>query len=94
MSGSEKWLLQQKIRGYEQKFFTRPIPVASYLFVGGTIFLMNFRILKQWLKSEDIYNRFYDQFKEGYIADGSLAHEFERAFGLLVVMNHGKILKC
>lgn len=94
MAASQRWVLQQEVRGYEQKFFEHKIKTKHYTFVGGTMFLINFHLIRNWMKSQNIYERFYDQFEQGYKAGGTLAHQFERVFGVLVKLKGGTILKC
>lgn len=84
MAGSKNWVLKQEWVGYEAKYFTNLRPLESYFFVGGTMFLINFKLLMDWFTSQRIFARFYDDMPEGYVGDGSTAHELERVFGLLV----------
>jgi lipopolysaccharide biosynthesis protein len=94
MIASSNWVLQQKLIGYEQKFFSEMINFYEYEFVGGTMFLANFELIKNWFVQEKIYDKFYKEFQDGYIGDGSIAHEFERAFGCIVKLNGFQISKC
>jgi len=93
MAGSSNWVLPQTIGGYEQQFFNAPILFSDYYFVGGTMFLVNFDVLMSWFISQDIFNRFYHQFEDGYIGDGSIAHQLERVFGCLMRVDGFEILK-
>lgn len=93
MAASGIWCLPQKWIGYEQKYFTGLNPLPEYTFVGGTMFLANFQLFKDWMVSQNIYERFKPCFIEGYVGDGSLAHELERVFGLLVHATGNKILQ-
>jgi lipopolysaccharide biosynthesis protein len=93
MVASSDWILPQKLIGYEQNYFTQPINFYEYEFVGGTMFLANFNLIKDWFVEEDIYNKFYNEFQDGYIGDGSIAHEFERVLGCLVKLKGFEIYK-
>jgi lipopolysaccharide biosynthesis protein len=93
MVGSAIWTLNQKVVGYEQQYFTRPINFTDYDFVAGTMFMVNFNTIMDWFVIEDIYERFYDKFEDGYIGDNSIAHHFERVFGCLIKMSGSYILK-
>ena len=93
MGGSAIWTLKQKTIGYEQQFFTQDITFPEYDFVGGTMFMVDFFTIMNWFVSEKIFERFYDKFEDGYIGDGSLAHQFERVFGCLIELKGGFILK-
>lgn len=89
---SSQWILPQRIIGYEQQFFQAEIDFEQYEFVGGTMFMINFELLKEWLIKDKIYERYYDKFEDGYIGDDSIAHQLERAFGCLMALNRLKIL--
>jgi hypothetical protein len=93
MFASSNWILPQKLIGYEQNYFTQPINFDEYEFVGGTMFLANFNLIKDWFVEEDIYNKFYNEFQEGYIGDGSIAHQIERVLGCLVRLKGLEIYK-
>lgn len=93
MVGSAIWTLRQKLEGYEQQFFNQEITFSEYDFVGGTIFMVDFFTMMNWFVCERIFERFYDKFEDGYIGDGSLAHQFERVFGCLIELKGGFILK-
>jgi lipopolysaccharide biosynthesis protein len=93
MVGSSTWVLPQKLIGYEQQFFHDQITFNEYEFVGGTIFMANFNLIMDWFVLNDIYGRFYDKFTDGYIVDGSIAHQLERVLGCLVKLKGFKILK-
>jgi lipopolysaccharide biosynthesis protein len=93
MVGSDVWVLKQKVIGYEQLYFCEPISFNEYEFVGGTMFMANFKLIMDWFILNSIYDRFYQEFKEGYIGDGSIAHQLERVLGCLVTLKGKKILK-
>ena len=93
MVGSSAWIHNQKVLGYEQQFFKEEIAFSDYEFVAGTMFMANFNLIMDWFKKEDIYNRFYETFEEGYIGDGSIAHQLERVLGCLVKLRGNYILK-
>jgi lipopolysaccharide biosynthesis protein len=93
MVGSSIWTLKQKVEGYEQQFFTQPITFSEYEFIGGTMFMVDFFTMMNWFVCENIFKRFYDKFEEGYIGDGSLAHQFERVFGCLIKLKEHNILR-
>jgi lipopolysaccharide biosynthesis protein len=93
MVGSSAWVQTQKVAGYEQQFFNEQITFDEYEFVAGTMFMANFHLIMDWFVLESIYDRFYDNFSEGYIGDGSIAHQIERVLGCLVKINNKKILK-
>lgn len=93
MVGSSNWVQTQNVLGYEQQFFKVQITFNDYEFVAGTMFMANFHLIMDWFVLESIYDRFYDNFNEGYIGDGSIAHQIERVLGCLVKLNNKKILK-
>jgi len=93
MVGSSKWVLGQRLLGWEQQFFNEEITFDEYEFVAGTMFMANFNLIMDWFVIESIYDRFYDNFPDGYIGDGSVAHCLERIFGCLVKVKGFEILK-
>jgi lipopolysaccharide biosynthesis protein len=93
MVGSSAWIQSQKILGFEQQFFKEEITFNEYEFVAGTMFMVNFNLIMDWFASNSIYDRFYKEFEEGYIGDGSIAHQLERVLGCLVKLKGNKILK-
>jgi len=93
MFASSDWVLPQKLIGYEHNFFTQPIFFDEYDFVGGTMFLANFNLIKEWFVEENIYNKFYNEFQDGYIGDGSIAHQIERVLGCVVKLKGFEIYK-
>lgn len=93
MVGSAIWILKQEVIGYEQQYFSEPINFTDYEFVGGTMFMVNFKTIMDWFIAENIYERFYHKFEDGYIGDGSIAHHLERVFGCLIKLKGGYILK-
>ena len=93
MVGSSSWIQTQKVVGYEQQFFKAPITFSDYEFVAGTMFMANFNLIMDWFVLESIYDRFYKEFADGYIGDGSIAHQLERVLGCLVKINGQKILR-
>lgn len=93
MVGSSSWILTQKVIGYEQQFFSENITFSDYEFVAGTMFMANFHLIMDWFVLESIYDRFYKEFKDGYIGDGSIAHQLERVLGCLVKVKGNNILK-
>ncbi len=84
MAGSGVWVLPQNLLGYEQEYFDQSIHFDEYSFVAGTMFMVDFELLVSWIKDNKIYERFYPQFQDGYIGDGSIAHHLERIFGCLI----------
>jgi hypothetical protein len=46
-----------------------------------------------WFLEQSIYKRFYNQFEDGYIGDGSIAHQLERVLGCLVKVKGKDILR-
>lgn len=93
MVGSSAWIQKQKVIGYEQQFFSDVISFEEYEFVAGTMFMANFYLIMDWFVLESIYERFYSNFEEGYIGDGSIAHHLERVLGCLVKVKGSNILK-
>jgi lipopolysaccharide biosynthesis protein len=93
MVGSSGWVLTQKVLGYEQQFFSENIAFDDYEFVAGTMFMANFNLIMDWFVLESIYDRFYKEFEDGYIGDGSIAHQLERVLGCLVKVKRNKILR-
>ena len=93
MVGSSAWIHKQKVIGYEQQFFSDVISFEEYEFVAGTMFMANFNLIMDWFVAELIYERFYSNFEEGYIGDGSIAHHLERVLGCLVKVKGSNILK-
>ena len=93
MVGSSAWVLNQKVLGYEQQFFKEEITFDEYEFVAGTMFMANFNLIMDWFISNSIYDRFYKEFEDGYIGDGSIAHQLERVLGCLIKLRGNYILK-
>jgi lipopolysaccharide biosynthesis protein len=91
--GSSAWIQNQNVLGYEQQFFYDPITFSDYEFVAGTMFMANFNLIMDWFVSNSIYDRFYKEFQDGYIGDGSIAHQLERVLGCLVKVKGNNILK-
>ena len=93
MVGSSAWVQNQNVLGYEQQFFKEEITFSDYEFVAGTMFMVNFNLIMDWFVQNSIYDRFYGSFEEGYIGDGSIAHQLERVLGCLVKLRRNYILK-
>jgi len=93
MVGSSAWVQTQNVLGYEQQFFKEEITFSDYEFVAGTMFMANFNLIMDWFTVNNIYDRFYNTFQEGYIGDGSIAHQLERVLGCLVKLRGNYILK-
>jgi len=93
MVGSSAWVQTQNVLGYEQQFFKEEITFSNYEFVAGTMFMANFNLIMDWFTKNSIYERFYKTFQDGYIGDGSIAHQLERVFGCLVKLRGNYILK-
>jgi lipopolysaccharide biosynthesis protein len=93
MVGSSAWIQTQKIVGFEQQFFKEEITFSDYEFVAGTMFMANFNLIMDWFILNNIYDRFYKEFQDGYIGDGSIAHQLERVLGCLVKVKGNKILR-
>jgi len=93
MVGSSAWVQTQNVLGYEQQFFKEEITFNNYEFVAGTMFMANFNLIMDWFTKNSIYERFYKTFQDGYIGDGSIAHQLERVFGCLVKLRGNYILK-
>jgi lipopolysaccharide biosynthesis protein len=93
MVGSSAWVQTLNVLGYEQQFFKEEITFSNYEFVAGTMFMANFNLIMDWFTKNSIYERFYKTFQDGYIGDGSIAHQLERVFGCLVKLRGNYILK-
>ena len=93
MVGSSAWVQNQNVLGYEQQFFKEEITFNEYEFVAGTMFMANFNLIMDWFIQNSIYDRFYNTFQDGYIGDGSIAHQLERVLGCLVKLRGNYILK-
>jgi lipopolysaccharide biosynthesis protein len=93
MVGSSAWILNEKVSGFEQQFFSENINFTDYEFVGGTMFMVDFNLIMDWFLEQSIYKRFYNQFEDGYIGDGSIAHQLERVLGCLVKVKGKDILR-
>jgi lipopolysaccharide biosynthesis protein len=93
MVGSSAWIQTQKVAGFEQQFFNDEITFSDYEFVAGTMFMANFYLIMDWFVHNNIYDRFYKEFADGYIGDGSIAHQLERVLGCLVKLKGNKILR-
>jgi lipopolysaccharide biosynthesis protein len=93
MVGSSAWILNEKVSGFEQQFFSENINFTDYEFVGGTMFMVDFNLIMDWFLEQSIYERFYNQFEDGYIGDGSIAHQLERVLGCLVKVKEKDILR-
>lgn len=93
MVGSSAWILNEKVSGFEQQFFSENINFTDYEFIGGTMFMADFNLIMDWFLEQRIYKRFYNQFEDGYIGDGSIAHQLERVLGCLVKVKGKDILR-
>lgn len=96
MIGAKPWVLQQNLSSYERGFFKDSEWFSlnnQYEFVGGTMFLSNFNMFKEWFVKNRIFETFYNNFENGYKPDHTLAHRFERIFGCLVYVSGNRILK-
>lgn len=93
MVGSSAWILNEKVSGFEQQFFSENINFTDYEFIGGTMFMADFNLIMDWFLEQSIYKRFYNQFEDGYIGDGSIAHQLERVLGCLIKLRGNYILK-
>ena len=93
MVGSSAWVQNQNVLGYEQQFFKEEITFNEYEFVAGTMFMANFNLIMDWFIQNSIYDRFYNTFQDGYMGDGSIAHQLERVLGCLVKLRGNYILK-
>ena len=93
MIGSSAWIQSQKTNDFEQQFFYEKINFEQYDFVAGTMFMVDFNLIMDWFVLENIYSRFYNRFEDGYIGDGSIAHQIERVLGCLVKIKGNQILK-
>lgn len=93
MVGSSAWILNEKVSGFEQQFFSENINFTDYEFIGGTMFMVDFNLIMDWFLEQSIYKRFYNQFEDGYIGDGSIAHQLERVLGCLVKVKRKDILR-
>lgn len=93
MVGSSAWILNEKVSGFEQQFFSENINFTDYEFVGGTMFMVDFNLIMDWFLEQNIYKRFYNQFEDGYIGDGSIAHQLERVLGCLIKVKGKDILR-
>ena len=93
MVGSFKWVIMQEYWGFEQGYFSQKITFSKYEFVGGTMFMVNFNLIMDWFIGEDIYNKFYNKFDDGYVVNDTIAHHFERLFGCLIKLKGNNILK-
>ena len=93
MVGSSAWIQNQNVLGYEQQFFKEEITFNEYEFIAGTMFMANFNLIMDWFIQNSIYDRFYNTFQDGYMGDGSIAHQLERVLGCLVKLRGNYILK-
>lgn len=88
------WIKQQGCDGWENQYITKEIPQGiHYEFVAGTIFMVDFNLIINWMKEEQIFERYYDKFPLGYVGNHSVAHHIERILGLLITVNGYQILK-
>ena len=94
MIASHKWILPSRIKGFETLFTSIPIDRQRlfYQFVGGTMFMIDFKIVMDWFIQEKIFERYYNEFPKGYVSDDTIAHHLERFFGYLVHINKYSIL--
>ena len=94
MVASHKWILPTRVKGFETIFTSTPIDKRRlfYQFVGGTMFMVDFKLIMDWFVQEKIFERFYDEFPKGYDGDNTIAHHLERLFGYLIHINNCSIL--
>jgi lipopolysaccharide biosynthesis protein len=94
MLASHKWILPTCVKGFETLFTRIPINKQRliYQFVGGTMFMIDFKIVMDWFIQEKIFERYYNEFPKGYNGDDTIAHHLERFFGYLIHINNYSIL--
>jgi len=94
MVASHKWVLPTRMQGFETIFTSNPIDKQRlyYQFVGGTMFMVDFDLIMNWFVHENIFERFYNEFPNGYVGDKTIAHHIERLFGYLIHINNCSIL--
>jgi lipopolysaccharide biosynthesis protein len=94
MLASHKWILPTRVKGFETIFTSTPIDNSRlfYQFVGGTMFMVDFKLIMDWFVQENIFERFDNEFPKGYVADDTIAHHLERLFGYLIHIKNCSIL--
>jgi hypothetical protein len=94
MVSSSHWIKAQGCDGWENQYISQEIPSGIYYeFVAGSIFMVDFNLIMNWMKEESIFERYYDDFPLGYVGNHSIAHHIERIFGLLLFVKGYQILK-
>jgi len=53
-------------------------------FIGGTMFMVDFKILSSCL-TDELIDKWYAKMPDGYVQDGSFAHRVERLLGKIIV---------
>lgn len=89
MVGSEKWIWEDP-DNYDNKYidyFKDKLLIKSNInkFIGGTMFMVNFNILKKYFIKNSI--SIYEELEEGYFQDNESpkkTHALERIFGIIV----------
>jgi hypothetical protein len=94
MIACHKWILPTRVGDFETKFTSIPIDNRRlfYQFVGGTMFMVDFKLIMDWFVQENIFEKFDNEFPKGYVADHTIAHHLERFFGYIISMNNCSIL--
>jgi len=86
------WVINQNQFGLEQDYFKEEVP-TEYRFIGGTMFMGNFNLFKNWFVENNVFDLTYDKFPDGYESDNTIAHILERIFGLVPQMYGKNIYK-
>jgi len=64
--------------------------VKDYFFVGGTIFWIDYKILRKYF-TDEIIDNLLEKMENNYVCEPSIQHALERIFGLIVYNENKKI---
>ena len=77
MCGCKQWHLKRKWEFSDHK-------KQIYEFIGGTMFMVDFKILTSCL-TDKLIEKWYAKMPRGYIQDGSFTHQAERLLGKIIL---------
>ena len=86
MCGSEDWLIDSNIEVSRKRFLNGDY----YEFIGGTMFMVDFQVYKQFL-TDKMIDTWYKKMPKGYVKDYSFAHDVERLLGKIIIDSGYKI---
>tara|TARA_B100000214_G_C23965696_1_gene627593 strand:- start:1552 stop:2295 length:744 start_codon:yes stop_codon:yes gene_type:complete len=92
MCGCEKWIISDNndVDTIHGDLKDLKDEYGSYQFVGGTMFMVDFKVFKELL-TDEIIDEWYQQMPSGYKPDNTFTHTAERLLGKLIIDKGYKI---